>query len=243
MKPLIAITCGEIHNQVEPWSPLTHGQSYTYITSIINAGGTPFLVPLVEEETVLRQLYNLADGILFAGGNDPHPSLYNQQPYVETIDTSPLRDRVEMKLIHWALEDRKPSLGICRGMQLFNIARGGTLYQDIPTDLPEMSDHNSSTKRQSLVDIAHALRIKEDTQLHALLGLTTIGTNTHHHQALHQLGKGIIPTAWSEDGLIEAIEIERQKFAIGVQSHPESLESTVEPGWQKLFRGLVLATQ
>jgi len=240
MRPLIAITPGEVHNQLEPWSPVTYGQSYTYIEAIEHAGGTPFIIPLTKDEAVLQQLYNLADGIVFAGGNDPDPALYGEVSHPTVADASPFRDHVDMQLLRWALRDKKPLLGICRGMQLLNILQGGSLYQHLPEDFPEGSDHNSSTKRETLTDIAHVLRVEKSSKLGAIFASESIGTNTHHHQGIKTLGEGLIANAWSEDGLIEGLEMTNDHFAIGVQSHPESLEAEAEPRWQKFFSALVI---
>jgi putative glutamine amidotransferase len=240
MKPLIAITPGEIYNQIEPWSPVTYGQSSTYVEAIVHAGGTPFIIPITADEHVLRQLYEVADGILFAGGNDPDPKLYGEEPYSRTVGVSHVRDTLDLQLMRWALEDKKPFLGICRGMQLLNIIKGGTLYQDIPTDLPEAVDHDSSSKLKSLEDIAHILNIQSGSKLAEILQTTHVGANTHHHQGIKKLGDGLVATAWSEDGVIEAIEpVDRSQFALGVQSHPESLEAKAETVWQRFFNTLV----
>jgi putative glutamine amidotransferase len=243
MKPLIAITCGEIRNNLETWSPIVYGQSQTYIEAVIRAGGVPFLLPLATAPEVLQRLYALADGVLFAGGNDPAPTLYGEIPSVHVADVSRLRDTVESQLLTWALADKKSLFGICRGMQLLNVHLGGTLYQDIPTDLPQASDHNSSTKRRNLKDIAHILKVKGDSKLAEILESTTIGANTHHHQAVKKLGTNLIADAWSEDGIVEGLELVSGGFAIGVQAHPESLEAHAEVKWQKLFRAFVVAAQ
>jgi putative glutamine amidotransferase len=237
--PLIAVTAGEVHNRIEPWSPTTHGQSYTYIEAIIHAGGTPFIVPLVEDKNAQRQLFDMADGILLAGGNDPDPALYGEQPYPETVDVSVKRDQLELQLIDWAFKERKPLLGICRGMQLMNIQLGGTLYQDIPTDLPLASDHNSSTKQKSLVHKAHELTVVGGTQLATILGTPHPETNSHHHQAIKKLASRLIVNALSEDNLIEGVEYTGDSFALGVQGHPESLEAHAVPVWRNLFNSLI----
>lgn len=243
MKPIIAITAGAVPNKTEPWSPVTHGQSYTYIEAILRADGVPFIVPIIDDGTTLKQLYNLADGILFAGGNDVNPQLYNEAPYPSVTDVSPVRDGVETKLMQWALTDHKPLLGICRGMQLLNIIQGGTCYQDITADLPKASDHNRSTKRKDLEDIAHNLHLNPDSQLAKIIDSPTIGANTHHHQAIKKLGKKLRVNCRSEDDLIEGIEVTDQGFALGVQSHPESLDERAEIKWRKLFTSFVQASQ
>lgn len=241
-KPLIGITCGEIINRHEAWWPITYGQSDTYVNSVIEAGGTPILLPLTTDEIVLGQLFDMLDGVYLAGGNDLHPRLYGQEPYKADGDYSDLRDATEIYLLKRALEAKKPILAICRGMQLLNVHFGGTLIQDIPTFLPGKLDHDSSSKLKTLVDVSHALRIEPDTKLANILGASTIGTNAHHHQAIDKLGHGIRATAWAEDEIIEAIELTNYPYAVGIQAHPESL-TEVEPRWRALFKTFVDASK
>ena len=241
-RPLIGITCGEISNKEQPWAPVTHGQSYTYVQSIIDAGGVPLLIPLIKDTQALHQLFDTLDGLYLAGGNDLHPRLYGEKPSGETNDYSILRDNVEKQLLEWALETRIPILGICRGMQLLNVHFGGTLYQDIPTELPESLDHDTSTKQESLVDLSHTLTISDDTKLRTILDAASIGANAHHHQAIKQLGTGVIATAHTSDGIIEGIELPNYPYAVGVQAHPESL-TKVEPKWHNLFTSFVTASK
>lgn len=239
-RPVIGITCGEIRNKEQQWAPITHGQSQTYVKSILDAGGVPVLIPLIDDTVALKQLFATLDGLYLAGGNDLHPNLYNQQPTSETTDYSVLRDTVEKQLLEWALEAKMPILGICRGMQLLNVHFGGTLYQDIPTELPGSLDHDTSTKQKSLVDLSHTLSIVPETKLHHILDTATIGANAHHHQAIKDLGERVIVSARAEDGIIEGIELADYPFAIGIQAHPESL-TKVEPNWQNLFTSFVTA--
>ena len=240
-KPIIGITCGEIHNQAEPWSPVTFGQSQTYVDAVIGAGGVPLLLPLGTAEDILHPLYDLLDGICFAGGNDLNPKLYNQKPYDNVTDYSVLRDTTELMLLRWTLKDGKPLLAICRGMHLLNVELGGTLYQDLATDVPNSLDHNASTKLKTLEDMSHRLRIDSGSKLADILGGATIGTNTHHHQAINKLGINIQAAAWADDNIIEAIELIDYPYAMGVQAHPESLVNT-EPRWAKLFASFVDAS-
>lgn len=242
-RPLIGLTAGEIRDNMRFDAIVTHGQSYTYVNAIVNAGGAPVVVPLTTNTDVLRDIYDRLSGIMFCGGNDINPKLYGQAPYETTTDYSDLRDTVEMQLLTWALEDKKPILGICRGMQLVNIALGGTLHQHIPRDLPEASDHRLSSVLEDNQNIAHILKITPGTQLADILGAQQIGTNTHHHQAIKKLGDGLVVTAVAEDGVIEAMEREKPDgYLICTESHPESLASIKDLGWHKLFRSFVEAS-
>jgi putative glutamine amidotransferase len=245
MRPIIGVTSGETNNLKFPLSPHVQGQQFTYIESVVRAGGTPIILPIVKNDEVLRQLYEQCDALLLAGGNDVDPNLYGAKIGPNATDIRRHRDDQEIQLLKWALQDDKPLLAICRGMQVLNVALDGTLYQDIPTDLPDAEKHelhsNHNADREH--HIAHQLKIAPDSQLAKILGVVTIPTNAYHHQALRELGEGLIATAWAEDGIIEAVELADQKFAVGVQSHPEALESKIETGWRKLFTEFVAAAK
>jgi len=144
-KPLIGVTAGEIHDRDHPWTPLAYGQSRTYTDSVIAAGGVPVILPITDDTSIMDEYYERMDGWLFAGGNDLDPQLYGQTKGVHVKDVSEIRDYLEVYLMKKALSDKKPVLGVCRGMQLLNVLRGGTLYQDIPTDLPGKQNHRRSS--------------------------------------------------------------------------------------------------
>jgi putative glutamine amidotransferase len=243
MRPVVGITAGEIHNQAEPWTSLAQGQTHTYIDAVIQAGAVPLIIPIVDNDAVRRELYDLLDGLFLAGGNDLNPQLYHQHPYPQTTDYSDVRDHTEIQLAQWALTQGKPILGICRGMQLVNVMQGGTLYQHLPTDIPNGIDHNSSTKKQDLEDVEHTLRIESGSRLATILGTDTIGANAHHHQAIQKLGADMKAVAWAADGVIEAIELAGHPYMIGVQAHPESLAPNAEPRWRALFESFVAASK
>jgi putative glutamine amidotransferase len=209
------------------------------VDAVSRAGGVPVIIPLVSDPEELKKLYGFLDGILFAGGNDLSSGLYGEEPYNDKSDASSVRDAVETLLLKWSLGDKKPILGICRGMQLLNVLLGGTLYQHIPADLPEALDHDASTKKKSLVDTEHLLSVKPDSKLATLLQTDSIGTNAHHHQAIKKLGADLRAVAWTSDKVIEAIELVGDQFALGLQSHPESLVADAEPRWRLLFEGFV----
>lgn len=238
MKPLIGITTGEIYNLASPWSPEAYGQSYTYSDAIIRAGGAPVLIPITADTDTLKRVYDVVDGILFAGGNDINPKLYGEEASVYTKDVSNKRDDLETKLLEWTMRDKKPMLAICRGAQLWNALLGGSLYQDILTEIPNASDHDISTKRENLEHLAHTLKVDTTSRLAGIIDSATISANSHHHQALKVLGDGIKASAWAEDGIIEAIEGSGDSYAIGLQCHPESLHKA-EPKWDLVFQSFI----
>lgn len=248
MKPLIAITVGEVINESESWVPPVHGQSHTYSDAIIRAGGAPLVLPLTDDEEVQKRLYEQCDGLLLTGGADLDPRVCGAScPSPKAGSTcdmhdrpfSPRRDRQEVRLLKWALADNKPVLGICRGMQLINTALGGSLHHDINTDLPLAHDHEANINKKDFNHLAHSLRLESGSKLAVILGIDTVSTNTLHHQAIKRLGKGLVATAHAEDGVIEAIELPDRYFVIGVQSHPEALEAKIEPLWRELFGAFV----
>ena len=250
MQPLIAITVSEITNNDETWLPTVYGQFRTYTDAVIRAGGAPFVVPLTDDETVLRRLYEQCDGLLLPGGNDLDPATYsrpsssnkvNPSTHPQLTIISPRRDRQEIQLLKWALQDDKPVLGICRGMQLINVALDGSLLADINVDLPSANNHEANIRKKDFHQPAHRLRLTAGSQLAAVLGTDTIDTNSLHHQAVHKLGRGLVAAAHAEDGVIEAIELPGKRFVIGVQSHPEALEAETEPLWRQLFQAFVTA--
>lgn len=239
MPPFVAVTAGEIIRDGEAWTPIVYGQSSTYTNAVVHAGGIPIIVPLVDEESVLRKFYDLCSGLLLTGGNDVDPTSYNAESSGRVKSTSPRRDKQELKMLKWAIDDDKPVLGICRGMQLINVAMGGDLYQDIAAELPEANNHELSFFNKDFMHLAHELQIDTGSKLAAILGTDCINANALHHQAVHNLGKGLVATAHAEDGIIEAIELPEKSFVIGVQSHPEALEAEIEPLWCKLFDAFV----
>ncbi len=217
---------------------MTYGQSHMYSNAIIRAGGLPVLLPITDNTDTLTQTYNQLDGILFAGGNDVDPKLYDQEPYAETVNVYPVRDQMEIHLMSLALEEQKPILAICRGMHLLNVVCGGSLYQHIRTDVEQASDHEISSRKKTLVDLAHQLCVESSSKLAAIINSYTIAANTHHHQAIRRLAGNLSVSARSEDNLIEAVESKGNAYVIGVQCHPESL-SICEPKWGLVFASFV----
>jgi putative glutamine amidotransferase len=147
-----------------------------------------------------------------------------------------------VQLITWALEDKKPILAICRGMQLLNVVCGGDLYQHIASELPEAEDHVESSSIKNMEHLAHDLNIERSSKLARILGLTKIQTNAHHHQAVNHIASNLKAVAWTSDGIVEALESkDATNYIIAIQSHPEALVRRAEKAWLNLFISFVQA--
>jgi putative glutamine amidotransferase len=237
MKPIIGITSGTFRDR--DWCPPSIGHRKTYIDAVVAAGGAPFLIPLIEDEAVLRTLYERIDGLLLAGGGDVDPAHYGEAPIPELGAIDAPRDRVELPLVRWAVAEGKPVLGICRGLQVLNVALGGTLYQDISAQLESPIVHDDSFRRENWAHMAHGMQIEPASQLAELLGADGFAVNSLHHQSIKAIAPGLRPVAWAPDGVIEALEGNNGQFLIGVQCHPEALQEAADPRWQGLFRRFV----
>src|SRR5512137_829142 len=182
--PLIGIPCrGEV-SRIYKGQPI-NTQNSTYIRAIIGAGGAPFLIPVEARGDTLRILYEQADGILLTGGGDIAPSFFGEDPHPSLSDVQPERDELEFVLIRWGLAEGKPLLGICRVIQALNVAAGGTLYQDIPSQCPGAGRHDFFYSGDYPRDfLAHAVAVELNARLSAALGATRLPVNSLHHQAL-----------------------------------------------------------
>jgi Predicted glutamine amidotransferases len=205
----------------------------------LQAGGAPLLIPPLLDAATLRTIYERLDGVLLAGGGDIAPNHYGDQPHERLGTIDPPRDLTELRLARWAAAEGKPLLGICRGVQLINVALGGSLYQDIPSQIDTTIDHNLSYTHEDWTFLAHSITIAADSRLARMLGTTHLMINSLHHQAVRRVATGLRAVAWAPDGVIEALESEGPTFIIGVQCHPEALQATVDPRWQHLFAAFV----
>jgi putative glutamine amidotransferase len=237
MPPLIGITCGSVRDR--DWCPPIQGHRQTYIDSVVAAGGVPLLFPLVDNTDVVRSLYERLDGVLLAGGHDINPVHYGEAPLPALGTVDDLRDRVELQLARWAVAEGKPVFGICRGMQVLNVALGGTLYQDIRTQYTTTIVHDDSYACEDWTHLAHELRLAPDSSLSRLFGDTTFPINSLHHQSINTLAPRLRAIGWAPDGVIEAIEGDSEQFVIGVQCHPEALQDAADPRWRTLFKAFV----
>lgn len=213
------------------------GQSYT--SSLVRSGACPVIIPLELTEAMLDSLLARLDGILFTGGGDVHPSCYGSTEHPLVADVDPDRDRVEVHLMRRVLEAHLPFLGICRGLQLINIALGGTIYEDILDQRPASLQHSNPDRPRDY--LAHPIQIEQDSQLLLILGSDRLEVNSFHHQGIRDLAPTLIPTAHAPDGIIEAFEIPGYGFGLGVQWHPECLQEHIP--MQALFAAFTQACQ
>jgi len=208
-----------------------------YLESIDRAGGIGILLPLTDRRSDIEQYVQLCDGFLFVGGPDIEPWRFGQELMEECGPQNVRRDIVELMLMEAALKADKPILGVCRGIQVLNVALGGTLYQDIPSQRPSETPHRMEPPYNR--DI-HGLTVVPGTPLAELPPLT--GCNSRHHQAILNLAPGLEVMAYSEDGLIEAVRMPEKKFVWAVQWHPEAYWKD-EGANPELFRRLVEAAE
>lgn len=211
-----------------------------YARAISDLGALPWLIPLLEDDPdTLREIYERVDGLFLAGGVDIHPEAYGDEYRRLCGRTDRPRDQVEMLLTRWAIEDAKPVLGACRGIQLINVAGGGTLYQDVSAQRPESLRHDYFPRLGYARDfLSHQISIEPGSRLEAILGTGPLKVNSMHHQAVLDLAPGLVATAHADDGLIEGIESSGDHFLVGVQWHPEVLVR-VDEGTRRLFAEFV----
>jgi putative glutamine amidotransferase len=212
-----------------------------YVRVLTAAGAVPWVIPLLQnDEQTLRQIYDRLDGVFLTGGVDVEPSCYGEPRHERCGETDPPRDWTELALLRWAMRDGKPVLGVCRGVQVINVAAGGSLYQDLHAQYPQAIKHDcfphaGGYTRTSLV---HTVRIERGSRLGRILGSDEMTVNSMHHQAIKQLAPGLVASAFAPDGLIEGIEGSNGQFLVGVQWHPEELVES-DPVMRRLFSAFV----
>jgi putative glutamine amidotransferase len=208
----------------------------SYLDAVAAAGGIPVILaplPARRLEAIIQRL----DGVCLSGGPDVEPACYGSQAHAQLGPTEPEVDLFELGLVRAARRRGLPILAICRGMQVLNVARGGTLVQHLP-DLSEEIAHRQTTPASQP---SHGATLAAESRLAAILGMERIEVNSFHHQAIDRLGTGLEPVAWSDDGVVEAVEAPADVFTVGVQWHAECL--TERPEQAALFTSLVDAAE
>lgn len=235
-RPLIGITTAV--QQTE------HGMSFlraydANVIAIENAGGIPVLIPCTLKPETLRQLYEKLDGVLLPGGGDVDPSHYQAEAHPKTGVPDPARDQTEIQIAQWAINDQRPIFGICRGHQVFNVALGGTLIQDIPSQVTTELQHDITDDQPRDLRL-HGIKINPSSKLAQILGTTEIEVNSIHHQSVDRTASNVLASAYAPDGVVEASEVADHPFALTVQWHPEDMV-TQSDAMRRLFEEFVKA--
>ncbi|WP_134701416.1 gamma-glutamyl-gamma-aminobutyrate hydrolase family protein [Ammoniphilus sp. YIM 78166] len=230
MRPLIGITASLDGTKIQVQRENSDAISI--------AGGLPFIIPYLEEEQSIQDLAQRLDGLLLTGGGDIDPFLFGEEPVPGLGSITPERDRLEMALINEMLKQNKPILGICRGCQILGITVGGSMFQDIYTQIDDsLLQHAQKAPRYH---VSHLALIQEGTLLHRIMGEKQIKVNSFHHQAIRGVPETFRISGVATDGVVEAIESLEHSFVLGVQWHPEDLY-TKHPYMLKLFLAFVKA--
>lgn len=234
--PLIGITIGRTQNANSPLPTATVSEAY--LRAVQAAGGIPLLIPASTPAERLNDLFARLDGFLFTGGGDIDPQRFAGLPHPEIYDIDAGRDTVELELVRLAAAHNRPFLGICRGIQVINVALGGSLYTDLAAQMPGALKHDyyPNIPRDHL---AHAVRLQAGSQLSRTLGAEQVEVNSLHHQGVQRLASDLTACAFAPDGLIEGVELSGHRFGIGVQWHPEWLQHL--PTMRALFSELIQA--
>jgi putative glutamine amidotransferase len=241
MRPLIGIPCHAGERPARPGENTGVERSIyynnrSYIQAVERAGGVPILIPILSDLSGLQVLLPRLDGLLLSGGLDVDPRHYHEDPHPMLGETNPQLDDLELALARWALQNDVPTLGICRGMQVLNVALGGSLYQDLADQFPNSLKHpNWDLPRGQFV---HRVYVEPNSLLAEILGTREVRVNSLHHQAAKRPGNGIQITGHADDGVAELLEVSGHRFMMGAQCHPEEIYNE-EPAWQRLFLAFI----
>jgi len=244
-RPVIGITTQTLHSidGIPPGLPASWVMNQRYFLAATMVGAVPWMIPLFDDDIhTLREIYERLDGILIPGGVDISPREYGEDVRPECGNLDPARDRVELQLVRWAIEDRKPVLGLCRGLQVINVASGGSLWQDLASQNAAFHKHDYfPTAGFERDHLAHDVQLVEGTLLAQLMESGSVPVNSMHHQGVKALGRELVVSAIAPDGLIEAVEGSDDGFLVGVQWHPEVFEMA-DPHARHLFGSFIRAS-
>lgn len=237
MRPLIGIPCAGNVRSSTNYLRFAVGQSYC--RALHMAGAAPVLIPLLDDEQALADIYQQLDGLLLAGGGDIEAHHFGQKRLAKLSGMDRPRDRAELWLTRRAFQDDLPVLGICRGVQMLNVALGGTLVQDIPAQIPGALRHNFHPDHARNY-LGHEVEVERGTRLVDILGAERTRVNSFHHQSVQETPPVLHVTAHAPDGVVEAVEAAGKGFILGVQWHPEELVGD-DPRMARLFKTFVEA--
>jgi putative glutamine amidotransferase len=236
---LIGVTMSATPDDDRGTAPARAWLNHAYLRAVQQAGGVAVLLSPALEPGALDALWPRLDGILLTGGGDVDPDRFGEARHSTVDMVSEARDRLEIEVTERAVHARRPLLAICRGIQVMNVALGGSLYQDIASDTGSAIPHSQTEPRDRP---SHAVKVMgEGTRLGATLGASEVAVNSMHHQAVKRLGRGLRDVAWAPDGIIEGVEMpDASPLVLGVQWHPEELIAR-DPAARNLFHTLVAA--
>jgi putative glutamine amidotransferase len=223
--------------------PMTWIMGQRYVRVLTALGAVPWIIPLLlDDEDTLRAIYDRLDGVFLTGGVDVDPDCYREQRHPLCGKTDPPRDWTEMRLVRWAMSDGKPVLGVCRGIQVINVAAGGTLYQDVEAQVPSAIKHDyfPTSTANSRDQLVHKVCVAPRSRLGNILGAAEMDVNSMHHQAVKDVAPGLVPSAFAPDGIIEGIEGGNGHYLVAVQWHPEELADKMA-SMRQLFASFLAA--
>lgn len=233
-KPLIGITT---YNTKNPYDRDISAIQHSYIRAVTGAGGVPILIPAILPADDLNELYLHLQGILFSGGGDISLKYFDGENHPSIHEVDERRDVTELSLLRQSVQHEKPFLAICRGLQVMNVALGGTLHTHIPDQIPNSLKHDND----EFTLISHPVNIDEESHMAEIFGETLLHVNSLHHQGIKDLASNLRIVGHAPDGVIEAVELPEHPYALGVQWHPEWM--TDQPAMQKLFKSFVDAAE
>jgi putative glutamine amidotransferase len=236
-KPIILVTAGRQRRAAarSEIQTVNTGVDIDYIDSLVAAGGAPVILPCMPDKAAIASAVDAADGILLTGGGDVMSLAYGEEPHPSCMYQDPVRDEMEIEVVRLALNRKIPILGICRGLQLLNVALGGTLVQDVVSQVQGVVKHYAHGLTPVLM---HSVDIAEGSLLAQVFGRETLPVNSYHHQSAKDVGKGLRANCWARDGVVEGLEAADGRPILAVQFHPEEI-ALEHPEFLALFQWLV----
>ena len=232
-RPLIGIT--SVYRPATQYASAQVSVNFAYVTAVLENGGTPFILPTIDGDDAIRQYLDELDGLVIVGGADIPPDAYGEKPHRTTMVMPLQRFQFEKKLIGGWLDPGKPILGVCLGMQLGNVISGGSMIQDIPSQVGDQVVH------RKMGGAYHEVKIEADSLLREILKDDKAQVLSNHHQAVKNLGRNLRVIARSDDGIIEALERTEGGWGLFVQWHPESMQDHIHRN--AIFGALIKACQ